>query len=113
MSEVKAYRVAEDYDGHALIVFAKHRATAQSDGANELNREFTEVKCHRATEYDQYVEKGYVPVSILLNDGWWQYCLCGEQVNKDSFDYGASIVDEDVYCSQDCLEKKTKQRSKR
>ena len=98
---MKAFHIQDRNEDHGLIVFSKHRASAQNDGANELNLEFSEVSCKRKKEYDEFYPT--VPISKLLEDGWWWTCGCGEprwegdivKINEDN---------EAVYCKK-CTKK--------
>lgn len=101
---LKAFQVQDNGEGHGCIMFAEHRATAQRNGANELDREFNEVWCRRAPEYDAYAERGSVPKDVLLLSGWWFTCHakgCGRIAHEAE---GCEpVVDGDaVYCSREC-----------
>ena len=85
MNELKAYQVTEDYERHAVIVFATNGATARRIGAAELNIEFEDVdSCRRKHELDKYAP-GPVPPLVLINEHGWSFeCLeCGRRVHED------------------------------
>jgi hypothetical protein len=71
MGERKAYVITEECEGSAVVVYAAHRATAQSDGANELDMEFTEVTCRRAPEFDGLEHDRRALAEAQLEAGWW------------------------------------------
>lgn len=68
---IVAYQVdRDDWEG-SVVVFGNHFFAVRRKGASMLDCE--EEYCHvsRAKEFDQYVEKGFVPVKALLEAGWW------------------------------------------
>lgn len=97
---MKAYVVSDD-EYYCSIQFAEHRATAQANGANELNSEFVYVRCRRAPEFDEYAKDRKVPWKVLIEDhGWSQECgHCYGRVYSDMPDrvYG----DDQAFCSED------------
>jgi hypothetical protein len=97
--EMKAFRIDNGYEEGSIILFAKHRATAQRNGAQEMELEFGEVTCQRKKEYDIHYPK--VPIYVLLADGWWWMCDCGNHVTSDD----VIEIDEEkemVYC-ENCV----------
>jgi hypothetical protein len=57
----------------------------------------------RTPEYDQYAILGYVPPSVLINDGWWLRCFeCDEQIDSDSEKYVAE--GKRIFCCSECHE---------
>ena len=70
-----AYQVdRDDYEG-SVVVFDSHGLAARRRGACMLDIGGDDEYCkvHRVKEFDQYAEKGYVPVKVLLEHGWWMY----------------------------------------
>jgi len=74
---VKAYVVAEPFEGLSIVIFAKSNVVARREGANELGIEFNEVDyCHRAPGLDGYFP-GPIPRKVLMYDlNWWLECYC-------------------------------------
>ena len=71
---MKAFQV-NDAEGHSVVVFAKHNASARREGANELNIGFESVdSCRRAPCFDCYADRGSVPTALLIEHGWWFEC---------------------------------------
>lgn len=70
-TELKAYVVSNDDDDNCVVVFAKHRATAQSQGANELDMEFAAVSCRRAPKFDGLQNDPRALKRAQLRAGWW------------------------------------------
>jgi hypothetical protein len=82
---VKAYQVDDDHSGHSVVVFADRSVVARKRGANELDLEFGEVSsCRRKPQYDAFASQGYVPIDVLIDDGWWFECPhCGHRITSD------------------------------
>lgn len=101
---LKAYVVSDDE--YQVIEFSEHRATAQRNGANELNTEFQFVTCHRAPQFDSYAEARRVPWRDLIEIyGWTQECSsCCRRVGADDEArvYGDN---ENVFCNSECKQK--------
>jgi len=98
--KVKAYEVYDGNDGWT-IQFATNGATARREGANELNCEWEDIDhCRRKPELDQYAP-GPVPLSAMLEIGWWYECNC---CSKHCYaDNPGVIIDENaVYCNDQC-----------
>lgn len=111
-----AYSVQGDECG--AIVFAHSAIEARRVGASMINLEFNEVEsCRRAAFADQYSEQGFVPIPVLLAQGWWWSCEgCGDavkgtEVERTPSDNGdpvyklpeaAIITDKTVWCSLQC-----------
>jgi hypothetical protein len=76
-------------------------------GANELNEEFTDVRCRRAPEFDAWAERGKVPWRVLIEDhGWSQECGgCYKSVYSDCD--GRVYDDNQVYCNDSCRDKQS------
>lgn len=87
MSALKAYKVAEDFEGHTVIVFATNNATARREGGGELNLSFDEVEsCRRAPAFDDYAP-GPVPAQAFIDNGWWLTCSgCELRVDDNGSD---------------------------
>lgn len=101
---MKAWIVREiGYEGYCKIVFAETRGKAKSEGASLMDREYMEVEAAREKKYDKYAERGGVPATILIEDGWWWTCHggCGKLIYQDNIDNnGAEIIKGSPYCSQ-------------
>lgn len=69
----KAFIIKSRYGDGDIILFDKHRATAQREGASELRLDFQEVSCKRVKQYDKFYPK--VPISQLIMDDWWRLLL--------------------------------------
>lgn len=105
---MKAWIVREKWgEGSSVIVFAETRGKARSEGASELDRDYMEVSINREARYDQYADKGEVPLEVLLKDGWWWTCKeCDRQVTQVDIDYkGAKIISGVPYCG-DCVKER-------
>lgn len=109
---MKAYVISDDE--YCTIKFAEHRATAQASGANELNSEFQYVRCRRAPEFDQYAKTRKVPWKVLIEDhGWSQECgYCYKRVHSDEEGRVYNDVEDQVYCSTECMHKAKEQEVK-
>jgi hypothetical protein len=98
---LKAYQV-DHYEEGSVIVFARHNVVARREGANELNTDFDGVAfCRRAPQFDHYAP-GPVPISAMIEAGWWWTCSCrdcGTQVTED-FDY--VVRGDRVFCDATC-----------
>lgn len=101
---LKAWCVTEDgHEGYSKIVFAETRGKAKAEGAVLLDRDFMEVSVDREKKYDQYADRGEVPKSVLISDGWWFTCCeCEKMVDKDALLKGGEVNDNEVYCA-DCM----------
>lgn len=100
-----------DAEMHELV-FAPRRSKAiqASEAYGEI--EWVDLRATRVPEFDRYAPQGFVPVEALLEHGWYFEC-CGRN------DYGIRccanltvdekplIVDEKVYCNQDCYNNST------
>ena len=98
----KAWRVGND-EG-ATIIFNNHGLAARREGSEELDAEFDYVECDRARQYDKYSEQGYVPVEVLVKDGWWFECWnCSTVINECMDDFNRVVyAKHGVYCSSEC-----------
>jgi hypothetical protein len=118
---MKAWIIREPDDGECAVVFNNHGLAARREGANAINREFDEVECDRAKQYDQYAELGYVPQKVRLADGWWFECLyCNSRVAEDLENEDDELIDIEqvievgrdmVYCNAKCQEAHTAQKA--
>lgn len=111
MDKLRAYQVdMEDYEGlKSVVVFAKRSVEARREGARELDIEFETVEsCRRKPEFDQYAERGFVPIEIMIESGWWYECSgCMQVVTRDyEGDDGEALTpvytDHDVWCTAEC-----------
>lgn len=66
-----AYKVSEDYEGHAEIVWAKSTAEARREAMGELNAEFNQLSTKRIPELDGF--KGDIN-QYKFDHGWWSTC---------------------------------------
>jgi len=104
MTRLKAYTVHDGDDG-ATVIFATNSATARRQGANELDRDWTEVdSCRRAPHFDAYAP-GPVPAAVLIDHGWRYECNrsgCSSWVYNDMeercFSAGGA-----PYCCEACM----------
>lgn len=82
---LKAYSVCEREEGTGSIFFARHAISARRAGANEhSDGELYGVRCNRAPWADQFAETGIVPVSVMVENGWFFECHgCGVRINED------------------------------
>jgi hypothetical protein len=99
---LKAWYVS-DKDGYGYIVFTETRGKARVLGMYELERDFIDVNVKRERKYDEYAEKGYVPIEVLLKDGWrFECCGCYSMVTVEDVLRGGLVREENVYCT-DCV----------
>ena len=91
-------------DAYSAVVFAETRGKARQAGMDALNEvglwglRFTDVVVRRAPQFDEYAERGKVPVQALLDHGWVAECpRCGAITSTDE---GAVVIDEEVYCEK-------------
>jgi len=108
----KAWIITEEEDYNAVVVFHKHGMAARRIGAQALDQEFDYVTCGRAKQYDVHAEKGWVPPSVLIGDGWQMGCWgCNDTVSEYGMDRDGNewdltaIIDvgpEKFYCSKGC-----------
>lgn len=99
----------EALDGeHQRLVFAEKRSAAiLMSEAYEWEGDYISVRTRRQPQYDKYAEQGYVPKVVLIADGWWFECcgykedgrICCRQLTEED---NPMIIDERVYCGQDC-----------
>jgi hypothetical protein len=96
--EKLAYRLADE-DSEKIAFLTEEEATSCSE----------EYEVIRAQEYDKYLEIGYVPIQVLLDDGWWFEChFCGQKVDAEAWDYNDDlpldlvVLDRHIFCSQSC-----------
>lgn len=69
-----AWRVDEPEEGRGVIVFAEDATVARSMGADRLELDNDDVdEPTRTPQYDAFAP-GPVPVSALIDDGWWFEC---------------------------------------
>ena len=102
----KAYWVQDEWsDNGGTIVFAEKNVVARREGSQELDVEFGKVSCKRASQWDKYAGQG-VPISVMLADGYAQYCAACESLVHD--DQEDKVVDDDMdlaYCNEICRNK--------
>jgi hypothetical protein len=91
---MKAYEVF-GWDGHGTIVFADTPGKAKANAVID-NTEFIELHAKRAKYADPYVEQGFVPKKVMLENGWWFNCNCYQPQHEDT----AIVIDEVVYCKK-------------
>jgi hypothetical protein len=122
---LKAFDVSDGE--HGKVVFAKIHVHARRDGANLLDCDFRDIEhCRRAPAFDEYANKGSVPVKALLEAGWWQSCsncqhmvmedMCDEEDDEGNPYDGPIFVDalpDDVWCSTECRDSDLAARARR
>ena len=93
---LKAYAVNEKYESTGEIYFAKHAIVARRRGADEYgDGELSYVTCRRAPWADHCAETGIVPVSLMVEHGWFFECAgCGVRINEDLCDLYDEEIDE-------------------
>lgn len=116
-SEQVAWKLTDEEEGRAQIVFAATEEEAHATG--EIG--FAADKVERAPEFDRF-SPGPVPAKALLDAGWWYTCQecehhvaadgcedCGERLREETpheVEDPGPVYDADdpevVYCSQDC-----------
>ena len=102
---LRAFEVTEDYESHAMIVYARHAVTARRIGAAELaDGEFSNVTCRRAPWADAYAP-GPVPAKALYEAGWWLECRGCERWIDDDDDPRPVFVGTEAYCTAQCHER--------
>lgn len=117
---MKAYLVQCDFldENNATIRFADRNVVARREGANELDVEFQDVTCVRQPGYDEYAP-GPVPLSVLVNNGWWQECFgcglrleCGLGHTHDGDEIEVDMVDHGswLYCTPACRDRDLEKR---
>lgn len=92
---LKAYAVLEEGENTGGIVFAAHAIVARRQGAAIFgDGEFDGVSCRRAPWADHCAESGIVPVSLMIDHGWWFECFgCGATINSDwLYDAGLPLL---------------------
>lgn len=70
---VVAYQVDRNDGEGSVVIFSTHGLEARRKGAYRLECEFEDCTSHRVKQFDQYADKGFVPIKALLEDGWWVY----------------------------------------
>jgi len=89
-------------DDHDCIVFTETAGKARVLGMFEFGCDFIDINVRREKKYDEFAERGYIPVDMLLKDGWWFECSgCFSKVNKEN---NVLIRGKNVYCP-DCARK--------
>lgn len=66
-----AYQIDREDGEGSVIVFSNHGLEARRKGSYRLECEFEDCTSHRVRQFDQYADKGFVPVKALLEAGWW------------------------------------------
>jgi hypothetical protein len=88
-------------DENSVIAFGNTEEEAREKGAFELDSELDYIEAHRSEEYDKYSEAGFVPVEILINNGWWFECFhCYKHVTEET--ENPVYIKQGVYCSPEC-----------
>lgn len=104
--KVVAWKVTEEAEGHACIVFSASGVAARREGASELGYEFDEVVCRREKQFDRFAEAGRVPVRSLLEAGWWFECFhCALLIDFDNEETPSDKViteGDRAFCSAQC-----------
>lgn len=94
-----AYQVdRDDYEG-SVIVFDSHGLAARRRGACMLDIGGDDEYCKvsRRKKYDQYAAQGYVPVEVLLEDGWWFYTAFDNNELREPWENYADEEENDDY----------------
>lgn len=98
MNKKVAWQINEDMECGSVVVFHHHGLAARREGANDLGLDFEDVECYRASQFDEYADKGEIPRTVLLDNGWWFEChSCYAHITEDSI-YKYSPY----YCSFKC-----------
>lgn len=104
-----AWVVADTWEGYAKVVFHRHALAARRIGAERLNIDYEDADQRRAPKYDQYADRCRVPVSVLIDDGWFFECYhCCSRIHHDEEEINiADVIIEDdesckIYCSAEC-----------
>lgn len=72
---MKAYMCSTDDPEQSRVVFARSNGAAKFPYARELDTDHASVTVKRAPEYDVHAP-GPVPISALLENGWYFECSC-------------------------------------
>ncbi|MFX4261271.1 hypothetical protein ACOBQJ_03605 [Pelotomaculum propionicicum] len=97
----KAWLVSDGY--LQTIIFAKTKNQAISAFEPNCTPSSHEVTAKREKKYDQYAEKGCIPVTVLLDDDWFVCCSgCFEPVVKHDLGMGALIKSEREALCESC-----------
>lgn len=109
--------LTEALDGERQqLVFAekRHEAITNSE-AYQWEGDYVSVRVRRQPQYDKYADIGFVPTEVLIADGWWFECCgytaeghrcCRHLLEEDA----PLIINEKVYCDQNCVDNKRKER---
>lgn len=87
--KVVCWVIQEEDEGSCEIVFHHHRLAARRIGINAhggCDNETYGYDIRRAPEFDQYVEKGFVPIKAMIDAGWWVTTVDGIRICDDDSD---------------------------
>ena len=104
---MKAWTVERPDEEFSVVVFAETRGKARASGASQDGMyDYIDYGVKRSPEFDKYAEQSYVPISALLENGWWYECLgCRARIIQDCLiDGSAEMIDGYPYCTR-CAEK--------
>lgn len=94
---VVAYQVDRNDGEGSVVIFSTHGLEARRKGAYRLECEFEDCTSHRVKQFDQYADKGFVPVKALLEDGWWVYSAFDYSKLEESASCASEIEYDDYY----------------
>lgn len=78
--KVVAYRGEYRHGESTVIVFSSDRNGVAKNSARiylsdvDWDHDYIDVRVRRAPEYDQFAERRFVPVSFLVEQGWFLTC---------------------------------------
>ena len=100
---MKAWIIADKYEGYSTIVFHDHSVAARRIGADDLGADFEGVSCSRCPQLDKYA-KTAVPIEVLINDfGWWHECHnCYKIVDESNSAEAVFRNNSTIFCSAQC-----------
>lgn len=94
---VVAYQVDRNDGEGSVVIFSTHGLEARRKGAYRLECEFEDCTSHRVKQFDQYADKGFVPIKALLEDGWWVYSAFDYSKLEESASCASEIEYDDYY----------------
>lgn len=92
-----AYQIDREDGEGSVIVFSNHGLEARRKGSYRLECEFEDCTSHRVKQFDQYADKGFVPVKALLEDGWWVYSAFDHSKLEEAASCASEIEYDDYY----------------
>lgn len=103
---LKAWIAHNPDDGTAVIVFKKTKAEV----IEECGLDSSDEELERAEYFDDYAERGFVPVIDLVKEfGWWYKCAyCNEYITLDDSDCDPEKIkgnDHQIFCDVNCQKK--------